>query len=174
MEWWSWLLTSVGMTGIFLTTQKKIAGFAIGLGAQCLWIVYATTTSQYGFIFSAFGYGTINAIGLWKWNRDSKKEALMGDPPPIPEGVTLFTLLPDKDQYFPQVCIEVEHEEGFYGYKQYGPTPEQQAQSYLDLHKNLVAVLVREMSERVGKFEPRLKKFDEEVRAWVQPSIIAG
>ncbi|QDH85297.1 membrane protein [Gordonia phage Kenosha] len=165
MEWWSWVLTSVGMTGIFLTTQKMIAGFAIGLGAQCLWIVYATTTSQ---------YGTINAIGLWKWRRDAKKEELMGDPPPIPEGVTLFTLLPDKDQYFPQVCIEVEHEEGVYGYKQYGPTPEQQALSYLDLHKNLVAVLVHEMSERVSKFEPRLKKFDEEVRVWVQPSIIAG
>ncbi|QGJ89113.1 membrane protein [Gordonia phage Untouchable] len=174
MEWWSWVLTSVGMTGIFLTTQKMIAGFAVGLGAQGLWIVYATTTSQYGFIFSAFGYGTINAIGLWKWRRDAKKEELMGDPPPIPEGVTLFTHLATDDTYFPQVYIEVEHEEGIYGYSQYGPTPEQQAQSYLDLHKNLVAVLVHEMSERVGKFEPRLKQFDEEVRVWVQPSIIAG
>ncbi|WAB10453.1 membrane protein [Gordonia phage Phepper] len=170
MEWWSWLLTSVGMTGIFLTTQKMIAGFAIGLGAQCLWIVYATTTSQYGFIFSAFGYGTINAIGLWKWRRDAKKEKLMGDPPPIPEGVTLLTTLPVDDLYFPQVCIEVEHDETVYGFKQFGPTPEQQAQSYFDLHKNLVHVLANEMSGMLGSLKPDLKKFADEVLVWAQPT----
>ncbi|QGJ90412.1 membrane protein [Gordonia phage Crocheter] len=170
MEWWSWLLTSVGMTGIFLTTQKMIAGFAIGLGAQGLWIVYATTTSQYGFIFSAFGYGTINAIGLWKWNRDSKKEKLMGDPPPIPEGVTLVTTLPTEYVYFPQVIIEVEYENSFYGCKQYGPTPEQQSHAKIDLHKNLVHVLVNQMTHLLGADKPELKKFADEVLVWTQPT----
>ncbi|UVK59353.1 PnuC-like nicotinamide riboside transporter [Gordonia phage Pherobrine] len=73
MEWWSWTLTAVGMTGIYLTTQKKIIGFAIGLGAQFLWITYALVSSQYGFIVSAFGYGFINMLGLIRWSRKDEE-----------------------------------------------------------------------------------------------------
>lgn len=73
MELWSWVLTAVGMTGIYLTTQKKIIGFAIGLSAQFLWITYALVSNQYGFIVSAFGYGFINMLGLIRWSRKDEE-----------------------------------------------------------------------------------------------------
>ena len=71
MEYWSWVLALVGMSGVYLTTQKKIAGFMVGMAVQILWIIYAVSTMQYGFIFSALGFGAVNTIGLVKWKRDS-------------------------------------------------------------------------------------------------------
>lgn len=72
-SWWSWLLTVVGVTGIYLTTKHLWYGFLIGVLAQFLWISYAIATQQWGFIVSAFAYGTVNAIGLWRWTRVLKE-----------------------------------------------------------------------------------------------------
>ncbi|AEK06684.1 PnuC-like nicotinamide riboside transporter [Mycobacterium phage DirtMonster] len=71
--WWSYLLTAVGVTGIYLTTRKLWWGFAIGLVAQVLWTVYAVVTHQYGFLFSVLAYGSVHALGLWRWTRPSKE-----------------------------------------------------------------------------------------------------
>jgi len=68
--WWSWLLTAVGVFGIYLTTRKLWAGFAVGLTAQVLWIAYAIATRQWGFIASAAAYGTVHFIGLRKWRAE--------------------------------------------------------------------------------------------------------
>lgn len=65
--WWSWLLTMVGVTGIYLTTRRMWQGFLVGLAAQLLWVAYALATHQWGFIVSALAYGTVNAIGLRAW-----------------------------------------------------------------------------------------------------------
>ena len=64
---WSWILTAVGVTGLFLAGSRRSAGWAIGLGAQVLWLVYAITTKQYGFVVSAFAYGFVYARNLRKW-----------------------------------------------------------------------------------------------------------
>lgn len=74
MEWWSWILASIGMTGVYLTTKKLIAGFIVGVSVQALWISYAVVTHQYGFIFSAIGYGFVNLLGIIRWRRDSTKK----------------------------------------------------------------------------------------------------
>lgn len=74
MELWSWALTIVGMTGIYFTTQKKILGFIIGVGAQALWVAFAISTAQYGFIFSAIGYGVLNVLGIYRWRKQSKED----------------------------------------------------------------------------------------------------
>ncbi|ACH62879.1 PnuC-like nicotinamide riboside transporter [Mycobacterium phage Tyke] len=71
--WWSYLLTAVGVTGIYLTTRKLWWGFALGLVAQVLWAVYAVVTHQYGFLFSVLAYGSVHALGLWRWTRPSKE-----------------------------------------------------------------------------------------------------
>ena len=73
--WWSWLLTVVGVTGIYLTTKRLWYGFAIGIFAQTLWVSYAIATEQWGFIASAFAYGSVNALGLWRWTRTTKENA---------------------------------------------------------------------------------------------------
>lgn len=71
--WWSWLLTAIGVTGIYLTTKRLWYGFAIGLGAQFLWVAYALSTQQLGFILSALAYGSVNALGLYRWTRIPKE-----------------------------------------------------------------------------------------------------
>lgn len=65
--WWSWVLTAVGVTGLFLAGSRRTVGWAIGFGAQVLWFAYAITTHQYGFIVSAFAYGWVYARNLRKW-----------------------------------------------------------------------------------------------------------
>ena len=78
MELWSWALALIGMTGVYFTTKKMIAGFVVGVSVQILWIAYAVSTAQYGFIFSAIGYGAINAIGIYRWRKQSKDEKVNG------------------------------------------------------------------------------------------------
>lgn len=70
--WWSFLLAGIGVGGLFLTTREgnvRWAGYGVGLLVQGLWIAYALTTGQLGFLLSAGAYGSVNCIGLWKWWR---------------------------------------------------------------------------------------------------------
>lgn len=71
--WWSIILTVVGVTGLYFLTKKKWYGFAIGLGAQALWLAYSIATKQWGFLGSCFAYGAVNYIGLRSW-LSSRKE----------------------------------------------------------------------------------------------------
>jgi hypothetical protein len=64
---WSWILTAVGVFGLYLAGSKRWQGWAVGLSAQVLWLAYAISTKQYGFIVSAFAYGTVYARNLHKW-----------------------------------------------------------------------------------------------------------
>lgn len=71
---WSYLLAAVGILGIWLAGRKSAWGWAVGLGAQLLWIAYALVTAQYGFILSALAYGAIYGRNWWKWARPAKEE----------------------------------------------------------------------------------------------------
>lgn len=71
---WSYLLTAVGVTGIWLAGRKSTWGWAIGLGAQVLWIAYAIATRQWGFIVSALVYGTVYARNWARWTREAALE----------------------------------------------------------------------------------------------------
>lgn len=70
--WWSWVLTIIGVTGLYLTTRKLAIGYAVGVGVQILWFVFGATTGQYGFILSAFVYGAVNFIGFHKWTQEAR------------------------------------------------------------------------------------------------------
>ena len=70
--WWSVVLAAVGVFGLYLTTRKMAAGYAVGVGVQVLWITYAVVTAQYGFIFSALAFGAVNALGFYKWKTEDK------------------------------------------------------------------------------------------------------
>lgn len=63
---WSWLLTAVGLVGLWAAGSRKSYGWLIGLGAQALWIAYALATEQHGFLVSAVAYG---AVYLRNWRR---------------------------------------------------------------------------------------------------------
>lgn len=77
--WWSYLLTVVGVFGLWLAGRQDWRGWAVGLAAQLLWIAYATATRQWGFYVSALAYGWVYFRNLrawrrrtrrWNWNRD--------------------------------------------------------------------------------------------------------
>jgi len=68
-QWWSWLLTAIGVTGLYFAGSSRKLGWAIGLGAQVLWIAYAIATRQWGFIASAFAYGSVYTRNWLRWHR---------------------------------------------------------------------------------------------------------
>ena len=67
MTAWSWILTAVGVTGLYLAGRGLWWSWLIGLGAQVLWLCYAIVTRQYGFIVSAFAYGWVYARNARRW-----------------------------------------------------------------------------------------------------------
>lgn len=64
---WSYGLATVGILGIWLAGRHSLWGWALGVVAQALWIIYALATGQYGFIVSALAYAAIYARNWWKW-----------------------------------------------------------------------------------------------------------
>jgi len=67
--WWSWILAAVGITGIYLAGSKRLAGWAIGVGAQVLWVAYAVSTRQWGFLVTAVAYGWVYTRNWLRWAR---------------------------------------------------------------------------------------------------------
>lgn len=48
--WWSWLLTAVGVFGLYLAGRRIWWAWFVGLGAQGLWVAYALASEQHGFL----------------------------------------------------------------------------------------------------------------------------
>lgn len=70
---WSFVLAAVGIAGIYLAGKKSKWGWGLGLAAQVLWLVFAITTAQYGFILTAVAYGAVYGKNLWQWHREEPK-----------------------------------------------------------------------------------------------------
>jgi hypothetical protein len=67
---WSWILAVIGVSGIFLVGQKTIWGWLILCANECLWIIYALSTDQYGFIAMALAYAVVYIKSFIHWKRD--------------------------------------------------------------------------------------------------------
>ena len=65
--WWSWLLMTVGITGVYLTGKRLWWGWLVGVLSEILWITYAIITKQYGFIVAGLVYGIVFAMNARKW-----------------------------------------------------------------------------------------------------------
>lgn len=76
--WWSWLLTAVGVTGLYVAGRKSRWGWAIGLGAQGLWIAYALVSTQYGFLASSLAYGAVYGRNLHRWSKERSAASAEG------------------------------------------------------------------------------------------------
>ena len=70
MSYGSYILAAIGVTGIFFVGRKTIWGWLVLLLNECLWIVYAVTTKQYGFILAAVAYGIVYIKSFIHWRND--------------------------------------------------------------------------------------------------------
>lgn len=70
---WSWVLTAVGVLGLYLAGKKNRAGWAVGLGAQVLWVAYAVASRQWGFLASAGAYGWVYARNWLRWRAEARR-----------------------------------------------------------------------------------------------------
>lgn len=68
-QWWSWVLTVLGVSGLHLAGRRNAWGWAIGVAAQVLWLAYAVTTRQWGFLASAVVYGAVHLNNFVHWRR---------------------------------------------------------------------------------------------------------
>lgn len=68
--WWSYILTAVGVAGLYLAGRGYWWSWLIGFGAQALWVAYAIATRQWGFIISAVAYGSVYFRNARKWWKD--------------------------------------------------------------------------------------------------------
>ena len=66
---WSYILTAIGVFGLWLAGRKDWRGWLVGLTAQGVWLAYAVATQQWGFIVSAFAYGWVYALNIWLMRR---------------------------------------------------------------------------------------------------------
>lgn len=74
-QWWSWALTLIGVTGWWLTGRRLWQGWAVAIGVQALWIAYAVTTGQWGFLASALLYGGMATHNLRRWRKPAPAPA---------------------------------------------------------------------------------------------------
>lgn len=68
-QWWSWILTAVGLTGFYFAGKKVWWSWYINLGCQALWLAYALVTQQYGFIMAAVAYSVLFFKNAYQWTR---------------------------------------------------------------------------------------------------------
>jgi hypothetical protein len=69
-QYWSWLLAVIGVGGIFLVGRKTIWGWLILCVNECIWILYALATKQYGFIVMAVAYALVYIKSYRQWRKD--------------------------------------------------------------------------------------------------------
>jgi hypothetical protein len=77
---WSFVLSFLGIAGIILAGSKYKVGWLIGFFVQPLWIIFAITTEQYGFILNALIYATVYARNWLKWRREERALSHPGTP----------------------------------------------------------------------------------------------
>ena len=71
MEYWSWILAAIGVSGIYFVGRKTIWGWLVLLFNEAIWIAYALVTEQYGFIVSAVAYAVVYIRSYLRWREDS-------------------------------------------------------------------------------------------------------
>lgn len=77
---WGYLLTVVGLLAIWLVPKHPRIGWSVGLASEALWMAYAVTTGQPGFIVGAVAYGAVYTRNLWRCCRKQGRYAAVKIP----------------------------------------------------------------------------------------------
>lgn len=70
MEWWSWVLTGVGVTCFILAGRKVWWAWYVGLAGQVLWLGYSLASQQYGFLLGVVLYTYVYSDNAFRWTMD--------------------------------------------------------------------------------------------------------
>lgn len=76
--WLSLVMATAGCAGLILAGRGRWYGWAVGLAVQPVWFAFGILTKGYGLCLTAFMYGGVYAVNLWKWvqrDRDAKRAA---------------------------------------------------------------------------------------------------
>jgi nicotinamide riboside transporter PnuC len=88
---WSWVLALIGVTGIYFVGRKTIWGWFVLLFNECLWMVYAITTKQYGFIFASLAYAATYIKSYIHWSKEPVNDILhFSQPDLFKEDIDIF------------------------------------------------------------------------------------
>jgi hypothetical protein len=68
---WSWILACVGVLGTFFVGRKTIWGWVVLFFNECLWLIYATKTAQYGFYLGSIAYMAVYIKSYRHWRADA-------------------------------------------------------------------------------------------------------
>ena len=83
---WSYCLSSLGITGLWVAARHPCIGWPISIAAQLLWFVYGLATAQHGFWVAAVIYAYLYARHLRKALRGRPGNPQTPDMPPNSEG----------------------------------------------------------------------------------------
>lgn len=72
MEFWSWILTAVGLAGFFLAGKKVWWCWYVNIANQVLWFTYAVLTEQWGFLIGVFAYLFVFTKNAIEWTREHR------------------------------------------------------------------------------------------------------
>lgn len=67
---WSWILSCIGMVGMYAVGHKVWWSFVILALNECLWIAFSISTHTYGFILGAVAYIAIHMKNMLKWQKE--------------------------------------------------------------------------------------------------------
>ena len=75
MEQWmnnyaSYVLAASGVAAIYFIGRKRIWGWIWATLNEAMWIYYAVTTRQYGFIFAAVAYSVVYIKSYVHWKKE--------------------------------------------------------------------------------------------------------
>ena len=66
---WSYILSGLGIVTMLLTGRKLAIGWLVGLTNSVLWIIYALTTGNYGFIISSLVFIVVQIRNYLAWTK---------------------------------------------------------------------------------------------------------
>lgn len=76
-EYWSWILSAIGLLGFFLAGRKIWYAWWINLTNQAIWATYSIVTEQWGFLVATFAYTYVFTINAIRWTKEHKQAKRM-------------------------------------------------------------------------------------------------
>ena len=75
---WSWVLAVIGVIGIYFVGRKHRWAWLWLIFNECLWVVYAVITDQYGFILAAVAYTAVYIKSFLHWSKEPVNKLPIG------------------------------------------------------------------------------------------------